>query len=171
MPEIIDGARGPRSETTGKPKRNPGETNVDTIPPGKRMFGFKAFSYRVQITAPQDERLPDGRTTRAKRALVAQAQDGILVLDVRKDKALILTLEGGVDVDGVLGLKGETIDPHKDYGVDFWDIADKIAEGKSKKEEDVLQYVLKNASPEAKERILEALTATREEEFALPKDE
>jgi hypothetical protein len=155
-PEVIDGYRAGRSERTAEvnsrnAKLVPGAAPV--VPAGKRAFQACAAKYRIQITAPQDLRLSDGRLLRGDKAQVVQFNDHMAFLDVEKD-----------------ALKIESIEKHAYYGKDFWDFAVIVAKAKEKQAQSALASlsdpaVLGSLSQADRERIVETLLATQDEEF------
>ena len=144
VPEIVEGYRGPRGEHRPKAERDTGKV----IPTGMRLFQFRASRYRLQLTAPTDDRLPDGRIKKADKALVVVADEFFKLLDSEKDKAAIAMLE-----------------QHPDYGVDFWDFADTLKQKREEKEREALKVL---QDPVSRAKIIEALRASGDDDFSLP---
>lgn len=155
-PEIVDGARGPRGEreAEAKSKRKPGG-GFAVIPDNKRVVQFTHAKYRLQLTAPIEQRDLEGRVSR-KKAVVVVAEEGLAILDKVKDANAI---------DMIFGNEEKGIEPHSHYGVDFWDFADVIKSAKDKKIDQARELL---ADPEARAQILAALAESEEEGFSLP---
>jgi hypothetical protein len=161
QPEIIDGYRAGRSERTAEvsaraAKLGPGAASA--IPEGKRAFQFVAAKYRVQVTAPQDLRLSDGRLLRGDKAQAVQAENYMAILDVKKD-----------------ALKIEALEKHAYYGKDFWDYAEVVAKAKEKQAQSAMvsltdPAVLSTLSQKDREKIVETLLATQDDDFEIAKD-
>lgn len=149
-PEIVTGARGPRELVAPKEIRGP-----VGIPEGKRVFRAKATRYRLQLSAPEDLRLGDGRIVKGPKPLVAQFGEGFLILDLKKDADRIGLITQHVDYKGNGGLD------------DVWDFADEIAEARENRLSTAVQTALQ-ATPEERAAILEALAAGDAEDFKLP---
>jgi len=154
-PEVLTGAREPRAARgfADPSKPNPGLT---AIPEGKLVIKFTHNKYRLQLTAPDHERLPDGRILKGARALVVQAVDRVAVLDLEKDERVI-----------------ELLKEHSSFGTngpgsgDFWDFADEIQQSKEKRIADALTTIKAFDDPESRKRIIEALQASGDD-FQLP---
>lgn len=150
-PEVLTGARGPQDEVIEKPKARPGR--YQQIPEGKVIFQAIAGRYRLQLTAPEDLRLTDGRIQRGERPLVAQFAEYMLVCDEKKDAKMI-----------------ELIRAHPDFGREFWDLKDKLVLAKEKQTKSAVDFVL-GADEDQKAAILEALLQGKSADFDLPKKE
>lgn len=156
-PEVVSGARGPRAEVREKGVAAEFSTGL-SIPAGKRVFQAKADRYRLQLTSPAPQRLPDGRILDPEKAVVVVFKDwdgGYAVLDIVKDAFAI----------------GE-IEKHRDYlgngGADFWDFAGVLAQ-RERSVVDLAVAAAASATPEARARILDALLQSEGSTFALPK--
>lgn len=141
-PEVITGARGPRDEreaivAAAQAKRIPGPVE---IPANEVWFQAKYTRYRVQLTAPADQRLPDGRVLR-ENPVVAQFEGTMLKLkkDNKKDAKKI-----------------ELLMAHPRFGTDFVDFSTVLANAKTA-ERDRATAVLQD--PEQRRLIVEALKA------------
>lgn len=156
-PEVLTGARAPRSERMQEAERQRAEraqrgSGIADIPAGKVVFQAVALRYRLQLTAPEERKLSDGRVIR-DRALVAKFDDGLIVLDEKKDAHTI-----------------ELIRNHQDYGTDFWDFQEKIAQARARKTEEAVKSLADvAATPEGRQRLREALAASGDDDFAAPK--
>lgn len=158
-PEIVDGARGPRPERDAEAKakhRTGGGFAV--IPEDKRIVQFTHAKYRLQLTAPIEQRDLEGRVSR-KKAVVVVAEEGLAILDKKKDADTI---------DRIFGNEEKGIEPHSHLGTDFWDFAGVIAGAKSKRVSAAKELL---ADPEARAEILAALRESGEESFELPAHE
>jgi hypothetical protein len=157
-PEVIDGYRAGRSERVAEVNaRNAklGTGAAPTIPSGKRAFQAKAAKYRLQVTAPQDLRLSDGRLLRGDKAQAVQWDGYMVFLDIEKD-----------------ALKIEAIEKSPYYGKDFWDFEVIVARAKEKQAQSALTSltdpsVLSTLSQADREKIVETLLATQDEDFAV----
>jgi hypothetical protein len=158
-PEIVDGARAPRPEreAEAKAKRQPGG-GFAVIPEGKRVVQFTHARYRLQLTAPTEQKDSEGRVSR-KKAIVVVADEGLKILDKVKDKFAI---------DMIFGNPDEGIEPHSHLGTDFWDFADVIKSAKNKKVTAAKELL---ADPEARAEILAALAESEDEGFDVPAHE
>lgn len=150
MPEMITGARGPRDQRTAQAEAQVAERRPGAlvIPDNEVWFQAKYRRYRVQLTAPQDERLPDGRIRRGA-PIVAQFDDYFLrlKLDKKKDEEkLNYLLE------------------HDSLGTDFWNFQTILD---AQKESARTQAVSTLADPEQRKLIIAALQAEGVE-FELP---
>lgn len=148
-PDVIDGARTPRADRNAEAastKRQAGKT----IPDGKVVFQARGARYRIQLTAPDDQRLPDGRILRGKQAKVAVFDEHFLTLDEKKDAEKI-----------------QMIRDHQDYGLDFWDFRDTLARVQERRVEEAVK-TFKDADPESKKAILAALAASTDDDFKIP---
>lgn len=180
-PEVITGARGPASERSAQYQEatqrrpGPGEKYLGGIPAGKKVYQFSkevASRYRLQLTAPYDEKLPDGRIRVADRAKVVTAENYFLVLDTVVDKAIIDLIEG-IPEPGVEPFRWQT-PPHKYFGTHFWDYAAVAEDLRRKAISQAADTLVHNTEalkdPETRKRVIEALVATGEVEgFGLPK--
>lgn len=148
QPEVIDGAREPRSVRgfADPSKRGPGPAG---IPEGKRIFQATHNRYRLQLTAPETIRTSDGRTIKGEKPLNVQFDDRVCVLDIEKDARKIELM---------------VQDPF--YGVDFWDFADVLKRSKEARVQQAVDTVLAYDG-EARQRIIDALRASGED-FPLP---
>lgn len=147
MPEVVTGARGPRDERERERMNTEANSGMTAVPKGKVVFQAIGARYRIQLTAPEERKLSDGRVVRDK-PLVAQFAEHFLLLDEKKDAQSI-----------------ELIKAHESYGVDFWDFADILEKKKQKQVEDTRKIL---ADPEVKARILAELKASGDTDFALP---
>lgn len=165
-PEVLTGARQPRSERqaeidTRNAKLVPGRR---TIPEGKRIFRFVAAKYRLQLTAPRDQHLPDGRIQSGGKAKRVDAVDNFAVLDVVKDKDIIEMMVG-VPEDGVEPERWQK-PPHTSYKKDFWDLADEIAAAETAQKSQAINVVLEHMKdPEVRAALEQALYASENEDF------
>lgn len=147
-PDVIDGYRSTRDERDKQAtasKRQAGRA----IPDGKVVFQSRGGRYRLQLTAPDEEKQSDGRLRR-KRAVVAQFDEFFLVLDEKKEAEKI-------------GMIRE----HADYGIDFWDFADTLRQVQERRVEDAVK-TFASVDPESRKAILAALAASNDESFEVP---
>lgn len=153
-PEIQDGYRGPRGSQA---PTQPGTGAGPHIPAGKVVFKSRNARLKVQLTAPNAERMPDGRIVDAVRPLRADFEDGICILDPK------------MTVDAK---KIEMLRAHRSYkgngGVGFWDYAEELAETKQKRIDDAVKELM-SAEPEVRERLRRELEASKDADFELPK--
>jgi hypothetical protein len=150
-PEVITGARAPRSDRDAEiaARRSTGANPV--TPEGFITFRAIAASYRVQLTAPEDLRLGDGRILRGEKPLVAVFKNYFLHLNPEKEEDM---------------KKIDLLMNHSHFGIDFFDFAE---EQKARKKEKAKEVVEMLADPEGKAAIMEALRASGEVDFELPK--
>ena len=145
-PEVITGARGPRSERktlSDGSQRNP----VGDKRPGKIVFQSAFATHRIQVTAPPDIKDPfTGRLTQG-RPKTAQFRNNILAVD-EKDDDMLQWLRG-----------------HPKFNVEFWLLSDVIQAGKDA-QRGVAREVL--ADPEQREALLAELRESGELDFTLP---
>jgi len=144
-PEVITGARGPRSERktlSDGSQRNPvGER------PGKIVFQSAFATHRIQVTAPPDIKDPfTGRLTQG-RPKTAQFRNNILAVD-EKDDDMLAWLRG-----------------HPKFNIEFWLLSDVIQAGKDAQRE-VAKEVL--ADPEQRAALLAELRESGDMDFTLP---
>lgn len=157
-PEVVDGARAPRSERDAEAKRNQRKgAGFAVIPDNKRVVQFSHAKYRLQLTAPIEQRDLEGRVSR-KKAVVVVANEGLAILDKVKDANAI---------DMIFGNEEKGIEPHSHLGVDFWDFANTVADAKQKKINAARELI---ADPEARAQILAALAESEDEGFEVPVD-
>lgn len=148
-PQVLEGLRGPRDERSAK--ASPQVAGRDKIPQGKRVYQSLAAKYRLQLTSEEDVRLPNGRMIPGKPK-TAQFDDQFLVLDVKKDQAMVELL----DTSEYNRLNG---------GQDFWDfqtVLDGIVEARRKQAVEIL------SDPADRLAIIEQLKAEGID-FELPK--
>lgn len=115
-PQVLEGVRGPRDERQAAAVAPPA-TGLDSVPETKRVYQSAMAKYQLQLTSPEDERLPNGRVIKGK-PLKAAFVDGFLILDRKKDAEMIGFLDSS-DYNEANG------------GVEFWDfqtVIDKAAE-------------------------------------------
>lgn len=151
-PAVITGARGPEN-------RNPtevaqGGAGLNAVPEGKRMFRFVKSAYQLQLTAGVVRKLPDGRETYEK-PIKLKADEFFVTLDKVKDKDKI-----------------EMVEQHPDYGLDFFDFGEQLAKDAEARRNKALADLTSSdnlRNPETRRILLEALKATGEEDFQLPK--
>ena len=149
-PQVLEGVRGPREERTAKAAA-PQVAGNDLIPATKRVYQSSMLKYQLQLTSPEDERLPNGRLVKGK-PLRAVFVDGFLILDRKKDKETIEFLDSS-DYNEAQG------------GNQFWDyqtVLDKVVE----KRRSLAVETLSN--PVDRAEIIAALQAEGID-FALPK--
>lgn len=155
MPEVIEGYRSPRGERNAEAQRQAAQrdSGSKTVPAGKTVFQAVAARYRIQLTAPEETKRSDG-TIKRDKALVAQFDEGLLILDDVKDKERI-----------------ERIKAHASYGVDFWDFAEVLQKAKEKKAQVAIES-LKDvaATPEGRAALVEALKSSGADDFEIPED-
>ena len=60
------------------------------IPEGKQIVQFTHARYRLQLTAPIEQKDSEGRVSR-KKAMVVVADEGLKILDKIKEKSKTLT--------------------------------------------------------------------------------
>lgn len=147
-PEVLTGARGPRDERLALEqaaiaKRLPG---LPSIPEGQVWFKSKYYRLRVQLTAPEDVRLPDGRLKRGV-GLVVQFNEGFAKLNEKKDAERIQLLR-----------------ERENFGIDFWDFQTEI-DAMVKEQQENAVTVLRD--PRSREAIVKQLIAEGVD-FALP---
>lgn len=148
-PQTLEGLRGPRDERTAK--ATPQAAGRDQIPQGKRVYQSLAAKYRLQLTTEEDVKLPNGRVV-AGKPKTAQFDDQFLVLDTKKDAAMVELLDSS-DYNKANG------------GSDFWDfqiVLDGIVEARRNQAISIL------SNPEDRAAIIEALKAEGID-FELPK--
>jgi len=148
-PDVIDGARTPRAERNAEAattKRQAGRT----IPDGKVVFQARGARYRLQLTAPDDQKLPDGRILKGKQAKVAIFDEYFLTLDEKKDAEKI-----------------QMIRDHQDFGLDFWDFSSTLARIQERRVEEAVK-TFQDADPDSKKAILAALAASTDDDFKVP---
>lgn len=143
QPQVITGARGPRELVHAKRSQGP-----VAIPDGKRVYQAVAARYQLQLTAPGDERLPDGRILRGKKPLKVMFSEFFVTLDEAKDAEAILMLE-----------------EHPDFGRDFWNFQAILD---SQKEARINQALEVLRDPDARQAITQALAASGDDDFKLP---
>lgn len=178
-PEVITGPRAGYAERAQQAaesaQRRPGPGTKflvnGAVPAGKKVYKFVASRYRLQLTAPYDEKLPDGRVRAADKAKVVQAEDYFAILDTVKDKDRIDLIEG-IPEEGVEPFRWMT-PPHRSLNVDFWDYAIELEAKKKQSIEAAADTLLNNTdallNPEVRKRVIEALRATGNVEgFGLP---
>jgi hypothetical protein len=145
-PEVISGARGPRSERStlsDGSQRNP----VGDKRPGKIVFQSAFASHRIQVTAPPDIKDPfSGRLTQG-RPKTAQFRNNILAVD-EKDEDMLAWLRG-----------------HPKFNIEFWLLSDVIQAGKDAQRETARQVL---ADPEQREALLAELKESGDLDFNLP---
>jgi|SRR5687767_10024050 hypothetical protein len=149
-PEVVDGYRGVRAEREASAVRGSGPAPA-AIPAGKVTFQFKTVRYRLQLTAPVEARLTDGRIISGGRALFVQADQGFKTLDEVKDAETI-----------------RMVREHPYFGVDFWDFATVLEKGEKARREQALD-VLKD--PKQRALVIERLRELQESgdaDFTLP---
>jgi hypothetical protein len=133
-PEVLTGARGGPEERKqlGAAQAAKRGTGPDEIPANEVWFQARFTRYRVQLTAPQDQKLPDGRVLR-ENPIVGQFDKAMLRLrkDIKKDAKAI-----------------ELLRKHRSYGRDFWDFADVLEQMRQKEVDDAVS-VLKDPSKKA----------------------
>ncbi len=149
-PDIITGARAPREDRLREiaTRRSAGANPV--APEGFMTFRAIAASYRIQLTAPEDQKLPDGRILRSRPIAV-----------VFNNYFLHLNPEKAEDVQKI-----EMIMAHPHYGTDFFDFAQ---EQEKRKKEKAKEFVQVLQDPAGRAAIIEALKASGETDFVLPK--
>lgn len=140
QPEIIAGARGPidvrqSMQTAGESRRGAG---LAAIPSGKVVFQSKWTKYRLQLTAPEEHKLSDGRIKRDK-AIAVQFIENFAILDEKTDTKTI-----------------EMMREHAQFGNDFWDFSTVLEGIKVQKVKDAVATL---ADPAFKAAIIEALQA------------
>lgn len=148
-PEVLTGARGTADERAAiaaekAAKRSPG---VVEVPENEIWFQGKYTKLRVQLTAPEDVRLPDGRVKRGK-PLVAQFDGGFLRIKKNKKNEELIQL----------------LSEHESYGINFWNFQD-VVEKQRKAETDKVVQILQD--PKQRELILASLKAEGVD-FVLP---
>jgi hypothetical protein len=152
QPEVVTGARGPRDETkviTVDPSNVSDRAQVaGAIPEGEVWFQAQYSRLRVQLTAPQDEKLPDGRVRR-EAPIVAQFNNAMLRLKKSKPKEARII---------------ELLDEHESKGRLFWNFQD-VVDRQEKAEREKAIAVL--ANPKQRALIVEALKAEGAD-FSLP---
>lgn len=164
-PETIEGAREPRG-VRAETLRNRSAAQRSTGPgikPGTRAFVFVAAKYLLQLTSPQDERLPDGRMRHADRAkkvvsvpaALGDKWKGLAVLDTVKQKDVIdMLLE------------------HPSYGVDFVDYADILETSRQARVQDAALTLVSDkeamADPTVRAALKVALAEAEGEDFDSP---
>ncbi len=151
-PQVIEGARGPRDARDEQYGNAPRPTGLDQVPAGKRVYQSLAASYVLQLTSPEDERLPDGRIKKGAKPIRAQFKGGFLIVDEKKDAVMI-------------GMLDESDYNQANGGSDFWDFQ-KVLDGIVKARRDQAVSVLGNPADRA--AIIEALKAEGID-FELPK--
>jgi hypothetical protein len=178
-PEVLTGPRGPASERAAQAleasQRRPGPGAnffVDGIPDGKKVYQFVAERYRLQLTAPYDEKLPDGRVKVADKAKKVTAENYLVTLDTVVDKDIIDLIEG-IPEPGVEPFRWNT-PPHRSLGKDFWDFSNVVETSKRKAIDTAIDTITLNTEalkdPVGRKRVIEALMATGGVEgFGLPK--
>jgi len=151
-PEVVEGYRTVRSEAVALAEARPSPEKL--IPAGKTVFQFVANRYRLQLTAPEDSRLPDGRILRGAKPLVIIAEEGFKVLDNVKDKVAIQMLRD-----------------HRDYRKDFWDYQETLNLAQAARESEALK-TLENSealqNPEVRAKVVALLKQSGDEDFQLP---
>lgn len=146
-PEVITGARGPKAERTALGKKNAAKRSPVEQMKGSVVFQSVYANHRIQVTAPPDIKDPfTGRLTQG-RPKTAQFRNNILVV---KDS----------DEDTLTWLRS-----HPKFGVEFWLLADVIAEGK-KREREHARNVL--ADPDQRAALLAELKESGDLDFTLP---
>jgi hypothetical protein len=150
-PETITGARGPAEERSSLVQQKLAErrTGAVEIPENEVWYQARFTRYRVQLTAPQDNRLPDGRILRTN-PLVAQFDNAMLRLKKDKEKD---------------AKKIELLEEHPSLGRDFWHFADVLEQQKTQEREQAVDVL---ADPDQRKLIIEALKAEGGD-FELPK--
>ena len=149
---VQSGYKTPRGQSVPEGSEKPRRGNfMGVIPDGKRVYESRAARYRIQHTAPMDLRFSDGRVVKGEKPLVTQFVDFLIYLDEVKDFDQINMIEG-----------------HRDYGWghDFWPLEERLTRARQKKINEAIKLL---QDPEAAEAIMEALTQSRDVEFALPK--
>lgn len=144
-PEIVAGARGPRSTRT--PKESADQVQGQ-VPEGQVWYQSKYARYRIQLTAPKDVHLPDGRV-KTDAPIVAQFEGAMLKLNLKKEK----------DRNA-----NELLQEHENLGTMFWNFQDVLDKKRADERERAITVL---QDPEQKRLIVEALRAEGVD-FALP---
>lgn len=147
-PSVVTGARGPRDTRPPKAVSDPAR-GAAGIPEGEVWYQGRYSRLRIQLTAPQDEHLPDGRV-RTHRPIVAQFEQSFLKLKLSKERHK---------------RTHELLQEHEKFGQLFWDFQDAL-EQKAEQEREQATAVLRD--PAQKAIILKALQAEGID-FDLPK--
>ena len=151
-PEMVEGYRTPRADAVAAAEAKPRPGRI--IPEGKTMFQFKGLRYRVQLTAPENSRLPDGTILRGAKPLVVVAEEGFKLLDNVKDALAIKKLK-----------------EHQHYKIDFWDFQDKLDQQQAEREASALATLQDSAAlqnPEVRAKVIALLKQSSGEDFELP---
>lgn len=167
-PVTITGAREPkavRSQTAAAlfAQRGTGPE----LRSGTRAFVFVAGKYNLQLTSPQDERLPDGRIRLADRPKKVIASP--VALGNKWKGIAVFHPEKKLDQDVI-----DLILEHPSYGVDFVDYADVLEEMRSARVSEATSTLIGDKEalrdPAARAALRAALDAAEGEDFANPSD-
>lgn len=155
MAEVLDGYRDPdavnraRGESAAKRGSAP-----SSIPAGKRIFVSDTLKYQRLFTAPRRKELPDGTWSDPERPLVAKFNEGMLMLDEKRDAKLIERM-----------LADEPF-----YGRDYFDLAEKMKQVEARKVEEAQKSLgAIAATAEGRQRLREALAAAEGDDFEVPR--
>jgi hypothetical protein len=142
-PDVIAGARGPRDERDAIVKARNAERPAGPveIPDGEVWYQSRYSRYRIQLTSPEIQRLPDGRIM-GDRPIVAQFVDGFLRLKPEKNKLDKKTVELLTD--------------HPQLGNLFWNYEDTLRRVKQAQVEQATSVL---RDPEKRKLIVAALQA------------
>ena len=154
-PQVIEGARGPRDQRDaqyGQVSSAPRPAGHNLIPEGKRVYQSTAAKYMLQLTAPEDLRLADGRLIRGAPPLRAIFSEYFLALDTKKDTERIKMLD-------------ESPYNRKNGGEDFWDYQSILDAAVDARRATAIQTL---SNPADREAIIAALKAEGVD-FELPK--
>lgn len=148
-PEIVTGARGPRGTRPPKSAEPESVQAAGGIPENEVWYQARYARLRVQLTAPQDTKLPDGRII-VSEPTVAQFDQSMLKLnlDKEKDKKIHNLLQEHVNLNNT-----------------FWNFQDVLDQAKRDEREAAIKPL---RDPDQRRLIIEALQAEGVD-FEMPK--
>lgn len=151
-PEVVTGARETRFEAVQAAEATAAAraSSAKPIPDGKVVFQFIASNYQLQLTSGIEERTADGRLIVKAKPKKIQAEGFFVTLDQEKDAEII---------------KWVRESPY--YGAHFWDYSETLRKGREAREEQAIQTIMA-MEPEIKQRLIEALQASKKDTLGLP---